>query len=118
VNFRIIFSNDFLISTQIFRHVTVANSVVPMLSAYQRISIAMDITTALTKVTKRIARRSLVQTTNFSARMVDPTERQSASQSLNCAMVNATAKMELTKNRLARRHRARLLDVSTSADRR
>jgi hypothetical protein len=94
----------------------VANFVVPMLSAYPPISIAMDITIAPMKVTKQIARQSRVPTTNSSALMEDPIERRSASRNLSCAMENAIARMELMKSRRVRRLPAQLSDVNTSVD--
>lgn len=87
---------------QIFRHVTVANFAVPMLSVFPPISTAMAITTALMKVTRLIARPSHVPTTNSSVRMVDPTERQSASQNRSFVTERKTARMELTRSQLAR----------------
>lgn len=76
----------------------VASSVVPMLSVYPPISIAMDITIVLMKVTKLIARQLHVPTTNFSVPMVDPVKRQNVLQNRNFVMENVIAKMELMKS--------------------
>lgn len=116
-----IISNDSLFVfffRQTFRHVTVANFAVPMHSAYPPISIAMDITTALTRVTRQIARQSLVPTTNFSAPTVGRTERQNVSRNRSSATENVTAKMGRTKRQLARRLRVPLWVVSINVDRR